>query len=238
MNNLIKRNRQNINRDLKTIRERRLFSPVVYGLARRLTPLIEEYAGGKFLDIGCGDMPFRPVIEPKVAEYHTLDIEKRTEGVMFMGDIQDMSVIQNGAYDTAFSSEVLEHVPDPGRALREVCRVLKPGGTFIFSVPHLSRLHEEPRDYYRYTHYGLRYLLENNGFECITLRRTSGLLSFLGHQWSTLVLGLFWGVPLLKHVVLALNLILVTLPCFWLDEILLSKSPFPQGYVGVARKKT
>ncbi len=49
-------------------------------------------------------------------------------------DIQALSWA-DGAFDLVLTSETLEHVPDPRRALRETFRVLRPGGRHIFTVP-------------------------------------------------------------------------------------------------------
>lgn len=43
---------------------------------------------------------------------------------------------EDGTFDLVFSRYVLEHVPDAGGFLREVYRVLKPGGSFLFLTPN------------------------------------------------------------------------------------------------------
>jgi SAM-dependent methyltransferase len=67
-------------------------------------------------------------------------------------------------FDTALCLEVLEYVPEPAAALRELARVLAPGGTLILSAPFLHRVDAE-RDLWRFTDHGLRHLLEAGGFE-------------------------------------------------------------------------
>jgi SAM-dependent methyltransferase len=99
-----------------------------------------------------------------------------------VGDAQNMSgVIASGKFDTVLLLDVLEHVPDPAKVLSEIYRVLRPGGTLILSVPHLSRLHEEPYDFYRFTKYGLTHLLEVAAFRQIVVNQCGGIFSFLGH---------------------------------------------------------
>lgn len=63
--------------------------------------------------------------------------------------------------------EVLEHVKNPFNAIKEIQRVLKPGGIIIGSTPFVFPIHDEPHDFYRYTKYGLRNLFKD--FECIEL---------------------------------------------------------------------
>ena len=55
-------------------------------------------------------------------------------------------------------------------------RILKPGGYVILTTPLFWHLHEEPRDFYRYTKYGLRYLFTEAGFEIVELRPLSGFV--------------------------------------------------------------
>lgn len=49
-------------------------------------------------------------------------------------DVMDLS-FADGSFDLIVSNDVLEHIPDPGRALRECFRVLKPGGTVLATFP-------------------------------------------------------------------------------------------------------
>ncbi len=63
---------------------------------------------------------------------------------------------------------------EPEKALQECNRVLKPGGVAIYSVPFIWHLHEEPRDFYRYTKYGLKHLFEKTGFEVVEIKPLSG----------------------------------------------------------------
>lgn len=66
-------------------------------------------------------------------EYETTDLFM--EGVTFRSDIQDMNMIADEAYDVIICSNVLEHVQDDRKALRELKRILKPDGKVVFLVP-------------------------------------------------------------------------------------------------------
>jgi len=48
------------------------------------------------------------------------------------------------------------------------------GGVAIYSVPFIWHLHEEPRDFYRFSKYGLKYLFEKAGFEIVEIKALSG----------------------------------------------------------------
>ena len=52
-----------------------------------------------------------------------------------VGDIQSIAH-KTGSFDTVISCETVEHLPDPARALRELARVLKPGGRLFLTTPN------------------------------------------------------------------------------------------------------
>lgn len=86
-------------------------------------------------------------------------------------DVCDMPFPDN-SFDAVFLIEVLEHVHNPPKALSEIYRVLKPGGTLIFSVPFIFPLHDRPGDYFRFTKYGLKLLLSDYDGVCIFERNS------------------------------------------------------------------
>lgn len=135
---------------------------------------------GSILDIGCGKMPYKEYIlnHSKVETYTGLDIETAR---VYDSNIQPdftwdgiKMPFENESFDCAFGTEVLEHCPEPEIVLKEIYRVLKPGGFFFFTVPFLWNLHEVPNDEYRYTPYSLERHLKNSGFKHIELKPTGG----------------------------------------------------------------
>ena len=233
---LLKKNRLRFNEELRDSPDRQYFSPSTYSRYRETYQRIAIHVSGKVLDVGCGDMTFRKLVLAHAEEYDGLDIERRAPEVKYVGDVQDMHMIPTESYDAVLCLEVLEHVLDPFQAASEIYRVLRRGGKLIVSVPHLARLHEEPHDFYRYTKYGLQFLLKRAGFQVLEIVPRAGLLSFLGHQVSTLLIGLSWHVPLVKQVVFVVNKWLCVKPCLWLDRMVEKKKVFALGYVAVAQK--
>jgi SAM-dependent methyltransferase len=77
--------------------------------------------------------------------------------------------LQDNIFDAVICGEVLEHVRDPAPVLREVYRLLKPGGIFLATVPFLFRIHADPHDYGRFTDYYWRENLAEIGFNQITV---------------------------------------------------------------------
>lgn len=147
---------------------------------------------GRLLDVGCGEMPYRDFIEKQseISEYVGLDIDT---ALPYHSDVKpdarwdgDAMPFDDNSFETAIGTELLEHCPDPGCTLREIRRVLKPGGIFFFTVPFLWPLHESPNDQYRYTPFALEKLMQNAGFKKIEISAGGGW-----HASLAQMLGLF-----------------------------------------------
>lgn len=70
----------------------------------------------------------------------------------------------DGTFDQVLIFNVLEHLYQPGLALREARRVLRDGGRLLGFVPFLVQYHPDPRDYFRYTREALLRMLRDAGF--------------------------------------------------------------------------
>lgn len=115
----------------------------------------EHGSPGRTLDIGAQNGPYAACFPNRVA----LDI-RRGRGVQIIGDAQALG-IAGSTFDVVLCTEVLEHLPEPQRAIDEMFRVLKPGGMLLLTTRFLFPIHDAPHDYYRFTKYGLRHLLRN-----------------------------------------------------------------------------
>lgn len=153
---------------------------------------------GRVLDSGCGSMPYKQFIlsNSKVTDYVGLDIasglnyEDVKPDVLWDGSVMPF---EDESFDVVISTEVLEHVPNPDSYLREVKRVLKPGGMFFFTVPFLMSLHEVPNDYYRYTPYALEMIFKRNGFSTITIKPMGGYNAAMAQMLGLWVNMYLWG---------------------------------------------
>ena len=140
---------------------------------------------GWTLDIGAQNGPYARFFPNRIA----LDIRNGT-GVQVIGDAQALG-IGDGMFDIVLCTEVLEHLPEPQRAIDEIFRVLKPGGSLLLTTRFLFPIHDAPHDYFRFTKYGLRHLLRR--FEILELKEETDsigtvavLLQRLGMQARTL----------------------------------------------------
>ncbi len=144
---------------------------VLHELARDVNGSLEEYARGMLLDVGCGAKPYRRSDLP-IERWLGVDTADNAEADLH-GNAYDLPV-GDRTVDCILCTQVLEHLESPERALREFARVLKVGGYLILSAPQYWPLHEEPRDFFRFTELGLRELAVSTGF-VIRCHRTQGL---------------------------------------------------------------
>jgi SAM-dependent methyltransferase len=124
----------------------------------------------RFLDVGCGDLRYRRYAEKPGWECVFSDFEARAEGVSIRLDVHALP-FKDESFDTILITEVLEHLANPGVALREIRRVLRYDGDVILTVPFIWGLHEIPFDFYRYTEFGLCHLLQDAGLDLIYIQR-------------------------------------------------------------------
>ncbi len=198
--------------------------------------IVKKYVHGKVLDAGAGRLNGRMLLIDYCDEYISLDVFNINGAIDIVGDIQNMVSIDDDSFDTVYSSQVLEHITKPSKALSEMQRVLKPGGYAIISVPHLNGLHEEPNDYYRFTPYGIRYLMLEAGFEIENQYRSGGLFCFLSHVMSLIVVSMFWPIPALKWIVWWVNKLLIVHPVLWLETVTKTSRKFPANLIIIGKK--
>jgi SAM-dependent methyltransferase len=95
---------------------------------------------------------------PQAARYRTSEVahDPRCDLVL---DVRAMPQVETNSIDTVFCSGVLEHVDDCHAAVAECWRVVKAGGSFLVGVPFDQPLHRAPQDFWRFTEFGLRWML-------------------------------------------------------------------------------
>ena len=133
------------------------------------------------LDVGCGEKPFETqyndianfclgIDVPTSAHSHSkIDVFATATAVPF----------RDSTFNIILCTEVLEHVSEPGTSLDEFYRALVPGGKLILTTPFMVPEHEAPYDYFRYTRFGLEYLLTKSGFVVDRVEPLSELVGVL-----------------------------------------------------------
>ena len=211
------------------------FSGTTYALWRAGKKPTVDYSRGLVLDAGSGRGGWKSVIN-RGAVRESLDIApKADERVTWVGDLTDMPQVPSSRYDAVINHQVIEHVAYPAAAIAEMFRVLKPGGSLVISVPHLSRQHELPHDYYRFTPNGLDRLLRDAGFKVVSISHFGGIFCFLHHQFATALLGIAAAFRPLHAVIAVLNSPFSVLAAA-LDRGLDRSGLFAVGVIAVATK--
>ena len=125
-----------------------------------ITKLISSRIGGGIpvkLEMGCGEHKTSP---------DSIGIDRRDlPTVDIVGDILEvLTAINPGTVDLIDSSHFLEHVTDLREVLAESCRVLKPGGDFLATVPHFSNSHyySDPTHYQPFGLYTFDYFVQQS----------------------------------------------------------------------------
>jgi SAM-dependent methyltransferase len=205
-------------------------------------------AGSRVLDAGAGDQPYRKHFDH--CEYEAADFEKVDRSYAKSTYVCDLSAIPvpDAHFDAILFNQVMEHLPEPLNVLRELHRVLKPGGRMICTAPLFFEEHETPYDFYRYTQFAWKHLLGKAGFKIETLGWMEGYLSTVAYQLQTAarylpsspkdvapgILGWIFA-PLLLACRVSFH-ILARLFHFLDERQRFTKRGYPKNYVVVAQK--
>lgn len=206
----------------------------------------EVPAGAHVLDAGAGEGQYKPYFNH--TRYVGLDLAVGDNSWNYakldvLGDLRHLPFAEN-SFEAAVCIQTLEHVNEPMRVINEIGRVLKPAGRLYLSAPMSWHQHQKPHDYFRYTSFGFRYLLEQSGMRVLDMRPMGGYFWFLSFNLQMLHYWLFPKPNTLLKQLLQLTLKLPTqviffflLPLlfFYLDRLDKVKD-HTMGWVCVAEK--
>jgi SAM-dependent methyltransferase len=163
-----------------------ILRPLADWLAVQAREVNAQRGAFRVLDVGCGVKPYYPLFEPYVAEYVGVDVPGN-EAADLDGTIEALPVA-DASFDVVLCTQVLEHCDDPARGVRELRRVVAPGGRVLASTHGVQVYHPAPADYWRWTHAGLEKLFADNGdWLSVTVRPASGTAACLALLLSTYI---------------------------------------------------
>jgi SAM-dependent methyltransferase len=140
-------------------------------------------AKGVLLDFGCGNKPYKNLFT-NIDKYigvdfsstkHQLQIETETDLIYDGNKIP----LNDNTVDIVITTEVFEHLFEIDLAINEIKRVLRPNGILFATCPFSYFEHEIPFDFARYTSHGLKYIMEKNDFNVISLEKKGNYISVI-----------------------------------------------------------
>lgn len=144
-------------------------------LIRKELKRLQGGVTGTLADIGCGRQPYRNEFT-QIGRY--LSIDRRNAEIEH--DLTSFPYpVEAGTVDWVLCTQVIDDFAEPAPFVRELHRLLAPGGGLILSVSFVWELHDLPHDYGRPSHEALRLLMEQNGFRIEEIKG-------LGNSWVTL----------------------------------------------------
>lgn len=148
-------------------------------------------AGSRVLDIGAGTCLYRPLFahcEYKTHDFMQYEGAEKHGGTSAYGKIDYVSEIlaipvPDHSFDVILCTEVLEHVPEPIKVLKEISRILRPGGRALITAPLGSGLHQLPFHFYGgYTPEWYRRFSKEAGLEATEITPNGGFFKHLAQE--------------------------------------------------------
>src|SRR3989344_1942625 len=183
--------------------------------------------GGVIIDLGGGKNPsYERFWNINPEKFIRVDINKKSEPDV-IADLNEPLPFSNNFADVIFLFNVIYILENPGIVLKEIYRVLKPGGKLFITSPFIFNEAKEPTDYWRFTSEGLEKLLKESDFNTITIESVGERFSAAVYLISSFLF--FWPIKFLFY-------------CFALifdkliPKTLKLRQPCPIGYFVEANK--
>lgn len=143
-------------------------------------------ARGRMVDVGAGTQPYADLFRNQVTRIVAVEFPGTSPQaeVTIWGDAQALP-LRAGCADVVLCVEVLEYLRDPRRTMQELARILRCGGHLLLTAPQIRGASNEPNDYWRFGHPGLRLLAHEAGFADVVITPCGGLCAAYGQRMSS-----------------------------------------------------
>ena len=212
-----------------------------------------SFSNATLLDLGCGPRPYYNLYAShfeKTIGAEMADMPFPQKAIDLFCPATDVP-LPDESVDCILCTEVMQDMKEPSELINECYRLLKKGGTLILTTPYLVPIADGQWDNYRFTQYGLKYVIEKGGFkelEIIPVSDVVGagitlLVKPILRFWialskvSRLTFLRMWYNPLLFISVIVPQLIHMLLRPLPILKSLLKKFSYgPIGYITVSKK--
>ena len=162
-------------------------------------------------------------------EYTNLKKDKKNN--ILEGDLNQKLKFKSNHYQNLIIFNVLEHLSNPTKSLKELNRILKKGGLLIGSTPFLYQVHGAPNDYLRFTQSFLINELKKKKFKAVYIKEL-GYGPFLAA--FSILFPYFKFLPIINHIIFLVCLIFDTFLQIFIKTKL--KKIFPLGIFFIFKK--
>jgi ubiquinone/menaquinone biosynthesis C-methylase UbiE len=152
----------------------------IYKDAKKVLPKFN----GRVLDVGCGDSPYKYLLNSSQTDYIGIDIVdadtfdyNNSQIIPFDGKRIPFDA---NYFDAVICTEVLEHVENFQILIDEMFRVMKPGAKGFITIPWSARFHYIPYDYFRYTPSSLKTMFST--FEKLEIKNRGTDLAVIANK--------------------------------------------------------
>lgn len=92
--------------------------------------------------------------------------------------------LESGIADLVVVPNLVHHVADQSRLFSEIGRLVRKGGKAYVFEPTFRELHQIPDDFLRYTPFGMKRILELNGFEILNTKHEGNAFTAIAYCWT------------------------------------------------------
>ncbi len=177
--------------------------------------------GGVMVDLGGGKNPsYERFWQIRPEKFIRVDINEKAEPDV-LANLNNPLPFEDNFADTIFLLSVIYILEDPVKTLREINRMLKPGGKLFMTSPFIFNEAKEPSDYWRFTSEGLEKILNEAGFSEYIIKAVGERFSAAAYLTTPFLI--FWPVKFIFYM-LAVGLDNI------IPKKLTLKQPCPIGY--------
>lgn len=228
---------------VKNHKNRNIHNWLIYNIIKKNLNNFTFLYKGTLVDLGCGEIPYKDYFLQYADNYIGVDWTNSLHDSKadINSNLNKKIELPDNYADTLISFSVLEHLCEPQIFLNESYRILKNKGAFMLQVPWQWHIHEAPYDYFRYTPYGLKYMLKKAGFNEIEVIPQSGFFTTSALKFNYFLARLIYKLPKPLMYTLALPFIPIwvttQLLAPLLDKIDKEWERETVGFIVIAKKK-